>query len=469
MAAGAPKKVRNDLKLPTDGHSETPGSPRPLEPKSRLQSFQSWLRRYWIPVVLVAAALAMCGAVTVQHSQSFSPLDEWVYYDYVLKIPTQGVVHQGEFLGEPALEAMACFGDGFGPRGEPCTGPHGDYDEPAAYPQQGKTSVDLYTPLYFAFTWATGKAVQFLTGFDFLTAARLTGFFWLAGGVIAFYALAMRLRLNKIVTLGLGLTVIGLPASRYAFTYITTDAPSFFFGSLLLLLAVRFVRGNLRHPWWLILVAALAVLVKITNLFALGLMVVFLLVYAMTAWRKGAPPRYRAVSPRRIITVASLSVATAVLAEIVWLGIRVAIRVGDGPDQGVASPFSIRRVAGSVATFIGVPYPNTVDSALSLPYALIYIAGVFGFFLSARGFGMKRALSISTAVSVTLFPPLLLMAMSVALGSAFPIAARYGASLMPAAFVGVAMITRNQLSRYLLLVYGAVLVITAIARSFYLS
>jgi hypothetical protein len=469
VALRAPKKVRNDLELPTNGHSETLVLLRPLEPKTRLESFRAWLRRHWVPVVLVAAALAMCGAVTVQHSQSFSPLDEWVYYDYVLKIPTQGVVHQGEFLGEPALEAMSCFGDGFGPRGEPCTGPNGDYDNPAAYPQQGKTSADLYTPLYFAFTWATGKAVQLLTGFDFLTAARLTGFFWLAGGLVAFYALARQLRLSKIVTLGLGLTVIGLPASRYAFTYITTDAPSFFFGSLLLLLAVRFVRGTLRHPWWLIFVAALAVLVKITNLFALGLMVVFLLVYAITAWRKGGPPRYRAVPPRRIITVATLSVVVAVLAEIAWLAIRAAIRVGDGPDQGVGSPFSIRGVAASVATFIGVPYPNTVDNVLSLPYAVMYIAGIFGFFLSARGFGMKRALSLSTVVSVTLFPPLLLIAMSVALGSAFPVAARYGVSLLPAAFVGVAMITRNQVSRYLLLVYGAVLVIAAIARSFYLS
>lgn len=430
---------------------------------SRLAILLAWARRCWVPLVLIAAALAMCGTVTALHPQSFSPLDEWVYYDYVTKIPTQGIVHEGEAIGRPGLEAMSCFGDTFGPRGLPCVGPNGAYDDPSAYPQAGKTTADIYTPLYFDITWGLAKAIQFLTGASLLVAARLTGFFWLAGGLVAFYALAKEFKVNKLVILGLGLITIGLPSSILAFTYITTDAPSLLFGALILLFGIRFIRGRL-PGWWLFALSSFAVLFKVTNIFAVGLVALTMIIYVAMKWRRRRGLGTDRPPLGRILLVAGCTTVAAVVVECIWLAIRAAIKVGDPPNQGNAVPLSLKSVITQLTTFLGVPSPSTIDGLLTVPYALMAIAGIVGFFAMTRGTGMKRAFSVATLASGTLFAPLLAFALSVALGSVFPVAPRYAQSLMPAFLIAIATMIRNTTARILLILYGAAIVAIAIAR-----
>lgn len=445
----------------------TPDGPAQAPKRSRRETFVAWLRRSWVPLVLVTAAMAMCGTVTVQHHQQFSPYDEWVYYDYVMKIPTQGIVRQGEYVGSAALEAMACVGDGYGPRGQVCTGPNGHYKAPAHYPQEGKTTADAYTPLYFDVTWGLGTAIKFVTGLDFLTAARLSGFFWLAGGLIAFSALARELKFNKLLTVGLGLVLVGSVASKYAFTYISTDASAFVSGAVLLLFALRFIRGK-TSGWWLVPLAVVAVLLKITNIFAVGLVAVFLLTFALLKWRQRSHWPPDRPSPLKIGVLTTTFILASLLAQGAWLVIRAAIAVGDGPNQGVDVPISIRGIAATVTTFIGLPGTRTVDGLLTLPLAILTIVGIFGFFLQAKGSGEKRALSIATVVSATLFGPLLLVVMGIVLGAAFPVVPRYSQSLVPAFFAAIAFTAHNKLSRYLVLGYGIALTVAAIGRAFYL-
>jgi hypothetical protein len=432
---------------------------------SRGSRFLAWLKRAWVPVVLVGVALVSCTTVTLNHSPKLSAYDEWVYFDAVTKVPTQGIVHQGEHIGQAALAEMACYGDPYGARGAKCTGPNGNYSDYANFPLGGVTSADIYTPVYFAITWAIAQPIQWLTGLDLLTAARLTGFFWLAGGLVAFSALARELKLRRLTTLGLGLIAIGTVPSMFAFTYITTDAPSFLFGALLLYFGVRFVRGTL-SGWWLIPLSVAAVLVKVTNLFALGLVAIYLVLYAIMRWRRDPLLRDRAPSPPRILLIAALSTIAALAAEIGWLVIHSAIAVGPGPDQGINTPLSIRGVAGKFLTFVQVPYTDTGNGLLMLPYSLLVIAGVIGFLLAARGRGTKRALSIATAAAITLFPPILVVGMGAALGSAFPVSTRYVLPLMPAILLAIGFVTRNRVMTYLLVGYGAVLVLALITRSF---
>ena len=187
--------------------------------------------RFWAVALLVIVGFSATAINVAVNGPSFSPYDEWVYYDYITKVPTEGFVRQGEAIGAPALEAMACDGDTFGPRGEPCTGPNGTYDRPSLYPQQGLTTADLYTPAYFAPTWAAAKVIQFATGMSLLTAARLVGSLWLVAGLIMLYLLCREFKLSKVLTLGLGLGVIGQIWAHYAFSYISTDAPSLVAGS----------------------------------------------------------------------------------------------------------------------------------------------------------------------------------------------------------------------------------------------
>lgn len=435
---------------------------------SRRRRFLQWLRRAWVPVSLVLIALAMCTTVTLNHSQQLSRYDEWVYFDAVTKVPSEVVVHQGEYIGRQALEIMSCFGDPYGARGEPCTGPNGDYTNHAAYPLGGKTTADIHTPIYYGITWLAARAIQLVTNLDLLTAARLTGFLWLGSGLIALYALTRLLRINKVVAFGLGLITIGSVSSMFEFTYITTDAPALLVGAGLLYLGIRAAKGTF-SPWWLIPLAALATLIKITNLFAVGLVVIYLLAIAIMNWRRRSTAPAGAPPPPRLILVAILMGLAAVTAEAVWLGIRAAISVGPGPDQGVNVPFSIRGVTSQLTTFLGVPPPRTLDGLLTLPFALLTIVAVFGLLLTARGTGTRRALSVALAIAVTLFPPVLVVAFSIALGSAFPVSTRYAAALLPGILVAIGFLLQNRMSRYLLVGYGSVLVVAVIARSFYLA
>ncbi|HEY0258763.1 MAG TPA: hypothetical protein VGC18_02825 [Lacisediminihabitans sp.] len=471
--ASADSLRRIDKKDPGLGMSLTPpkvslsaSSPANATPK-RGAAFLAWLKRAWVPVVLVGVALLSCTIVTLNHSHQLSAYDEWVYYDAVTKVPTQGIVHQGEYIGEPALEEMACFGDPYGARGEKCTGPKGDYSDHAVYPLGGKTTADIYAPVYFDITWVVAQPIRWVTGLDLLTAARLTGFFWLGAGLIAFYALTRELKIHRLTALGLGLVAIGTVPSMYAFTYITTDAPCFLVGAGLLYLGVRFVRGTF-SGWWLIPLSALAVLLKITNIFAVGLLALYMLIYAIMKRKQDFSSRDRAPAPPRIVLIAVLYTVAALVAEVLWLAIRSAISIGPGPNQGINSPLSIRGLASQLTTFIGFNSAYTVDGAVMLPYAVLTITGVFGFLMTVRGRGIKRALSISTAVAVVFFPPILVVAMGIALGSAFPVSTRYSAPLMPAILVAIGFMIQNKAWRYILLSYGAALVAIEIARSFYL-
>jgi hypothetical protein len=440
---------------------------RPTRGKlSRDARFLAWLKRAWVPVVLVGVALVACTTVTLNHSHQLSAFDEWVYYDAVTKVPTQGIVHQGDYIGQPALAEMACFGDPYGARGAKCTGLNGHYSDSANFPLGGKTTADIYAPVYFDVTWAIAQPIQWLTGVDLLTAARLTGFFWLAAGLIVFYALTRELKVHRLTALGLGLIAIGTVPSMYAFTYITTDAPCFLAGATLLYLGIRFVRGTV-SGWWLLPVTSLAILLKITNIFAVGLIAIYMLIYAIMKWKRDSSLD-RAPAPPRIVLITVLYTAVAVVTEIAWLIVRAAIKVGPGPNQGINTPMSIRGLASQLSTFLGFNSAYTLGGAIMLPYAILTIVGVFGFLLTVRGHGTMRALSISTAAAVVLFPPLLVVAMGVALGSAFPVSTRYVQPLMPAILIAIAFIIQNKFWRYALLSYGMAVVVVEIARSFYL-
>lgn len=405
------------------------------------------------------AALLMCGVVTAKHSPQLSPLDEWVYYDYVLKIPEQGIVKQGELIGEGALEAMACFGDTFGPRGEACDGDYGD--EHSVYPQEGKTTADLYTPIYFTVTWVLAKPIELLTGIEFLTAARLTGFFWLAGGLLVFTSLMRRFWVPQVVTLGLGLAIIASPSTTWTYTYLSTDAPMFLVGAALLLLALNVVRGDRRALVWLTVAGVLGIWLKVTSILAVGLVVGFLLLKAIwNRTRERIPSGHR--FDWRLIRAALAVGGAAVAAELVWLFIRASIAVGEGPSQGVATVFAWRDVAG-LSTIFFSPGPLTTAGYLDtygVPYFFTYplswlcIAGVIALALATRHSPLRQSLGAATLVAAVLFAPVLALVMNVLLGQVFPVLPRYGMSLAPAFVVAASTVLRNRLGRALMIVYG---------------
>lgn len=421
-----------------------------------------WFRRFWVTVILVAVALAVCVANVAQHSDRFSPYDEWVYFDYLTKVPTQLFVRQGEEIGEPALEAMACYGDTFGPRGEPCTGPDGEYDEPELYPQAGLTTADIYTPLYFSVTWVAAKALELVTGKEFLTAARAVGALWLAGGLIVLVQLMKQFRLRPVAMLGLGLTYIGLISTHYANTYISTDAPGLLVGSTIALLGVRFARTG-RGAVWLVAASAIAVWLKTTNIFAVGLIVVALLLYSVMRWRgkvEAAGPSIR----KMLLTTLAMTVA-ALAAQVLWLVIRSATQVGEGPDQGVSGQITLPGVISNIFVFtlprVGIDVTSAGPTLLNAPSTLLLIAGIFGWFASSRGWDLDRAMSMAVVVSATLFAPVLAIGLQLLNGETSPVTPRYAAPLFPMFLVAIGMLLRNSIAQWTVLAYGVFLAVAA--------
>jgi len=416
-----------------------------------------WLRKAWVPIILVVVALVSGGIVAASHSAQFSPLDEWVYYDYTVKIPTQGVVRQGEYIGHEALVRMACYGDSFGPRGEPCDDVK---DINANYPQQGKTSADIYTPLYFAITWGLGKAIQFATGAEFLTAARATGIFWLAGGLIVFYKLLSLLKVKKIVTLGLGLAIIAAPSTFWANTYISTDAPGFLVGAALLLAGVSAIKGR-SSPWWLVPIGVVGILLKVTTVLGLGLAALVILLFLVFA-RKEISGNEK----RRLLVATSVAIAAAGVAQVIWLLIRAHISLGVGADQGTAAPFLWRDVVHMLSLFLdpgvfGLTYGPALrlPSVIGEPLVLLTIAGVVGFACMKLSSAFEKSLAISILVSATVFAPILAVGMYFLLGDVFPVLGRYAISLLPGFLLVTALIIKNRAAEWAVLLYGGFLVI----------
>ena len=416
-------------------------------PISRRGRVRSFLTAFWVPIVLVVAAFGVSGTVAVVHTEQMSPVDEWVYIDYLDKLPTQGIVHRGEDIGPSALEQMACSGiKVYGPMGPPCGS---DYEAQIRdFPYDGQTSADLYTPIYFAITWIVGGAIHMATGTDLLTSWRLTGALWQGLSMILVFLLFRMWRVGPIATLALGFAVIASPFSWWTYSYVNTDAPSFALGVMLLLAATKFIRGEW-SGWWIVALSALAIAIKATNILAICVVGLYL-VFQWLHERKGV--RWRGLKSTRpdhndrhwfaLPGFALAAGAAGAGATGIWSVIRSSVALTDPPDQGTTVPFGLREFTEQMVNFL----PNTIASNVNLsgttmlaypippivyvPLTFITVAGVIGAFWTLKKGDRETPLVIAIAVAAVVAAPFLALVIFVTQGAYFPIPPRYGASLL---------------------------------------
>jgi hypothetical protein len=420
------------------------------------------------------------------HTKALSPVDEWVYSDYLDKVPTELLVHQGELIGPEALNRMACNGVyPYGPMGQPCGS---NYDKPSKFPFAGKTSADAYTPIYFVATWAVGNAIHLLPGVDQLTGWRLTGSLWLAAAAVMLFLVFRRLRVPPLVTIALGIAFIVSPYAWWTYTYVSTDAPSVFFGGLLLLLALRYTAGD-GSGWWLPAISAVAVLVKVTNILgvclaALILLLTWLWELRRTSWSAG----WRSMRPtmeRRTLALPGfgvLAVAFGVVAQLAWLGIHHALAVGPAANQGISAPLGKKELLAQTTSFLpGTLTSNVViagsggSSALPIPswavapLSWLCIVGVVGAFWALRMRQRRAPLVIATGIAAVLFAPMLAVVVRVTTGSYFPLPARYGAVLLVAFLLMAALQVRNRWAAWIIIGYASSLGIAMLILTYLLG
>lgn len=404
--------------------------------------------RWVLSAVVVTVAVAAYVPLAQSGHHELSPVDEYVYADYVLKIPSQGIVRRGEETGDAARDLIACRGVLFyGDFGSACGAP--SHPEDATYPYAGATGADIYTPVYFAVTWVVAKVISPATGGDVFVAARLAGAVWLLAGVLAFFALLARFRVHPWMSAGLALAIVAAPAVLWSNTYVSTDAPAILAGSLMCYLALRVSRGELAS-WWLPVVAPVMVLLKVQHLSVVALAVGFVLVrvihaepvagFVDSARRLRRDPRARG---------ALLAMALAVTVQGGWLYVRSAIAVGPSTDQGLASTSKVSGILAETVKFLGQAGQSsqslgTVRDTVGVLLSWLCIAGVIGLVLAVPRSSLSpsrvesgrlqegRDFAVVVLIVAMLAGPVLAIGAVAVGGESFALPTRYGLSLVPA-------------------------------------
>ncbi|MBN6777597.1 glycosyltransferase family 39 protein [Pseudoclavibacter alba] len=396
-------------------------------------------------VLLVLLAVVWVGANVFFHGGILSVYDEWVYVDYLDKLPEQPFVKQGETIGPWAGGLMSCFGiERTGPIGAPCGG---DYSNPLDYPQAGVSGAAAYPPVFFWVTWAVSRVFAIVPGVDELGAFRLTGMVWLIPTVLVLYQLIRYLSVSRFTAFCLSALFIVTPFSWWSYTFVSTDAPVAGLGALSLLLALRALRdeGSL---WPLVVVSFAGGLVKLTPVFGLGLAVLVLLV---RRWRGETE-----LSWRRVLVGSGASVLALVVPQAAWMVFAKVTAVGAPPDQGILLPRSSLPVAiqETITLFLDDTVPvrsqmeiYAITETLTFFLHAIIVVGVIGTALLAARGTEERAIGMLTLIAALVFGPVLMLSLAV-IGSAFPLPARYGAGLVPAFFLCAGLFAQRATTRW---------------------
>lgn len=415
------------------------------------------------PLLLLVASVAFVSA-NADHAK-MSPLDEYVYIDYLSKVPEQGIVRQGEMTGEFARQYYSCVGVGIYGTIAPENCSTGDYDEDSDYPFGGKTSAESYTPLYFAVTWIAAQPFVWITGGDIVLGGRLAGSLWLAGAAIMLYFGMRRLSISPPARFGAALLLIASPAAWSANTFISTDAPSMFAGASLLYLGLMFIQTG-RGGVLLVLGSVIAVALKLQNFMAVVAIALFLLIMFLARRRstETLSSLHQSGSGRRLGWVTALMVVSPLVFQVLWTILVRALAVGDPTDAGDPASFGIDALIKEAFRFYGtlnfnalIPAEATIGWALTKLSTWIITAGIIAIIAIEPRFSARYSLSLATLITLLTAGPALALAIRLMQGYYFELPQRYAMSLLPMALaLGAALFDKKSETRIAFLVIGGV-------------
>lgn len=425
----------------------------------------------WIVCVILALATLALVAWQVPQHKAVSPIDEFVYIDYLAKVPTQLVVHRGEETGDFARGYLTCHGVrivGYYPA-DMCRYPSA---QEARLPNEGLTTGDLYTPGYFVATRVLAQPLVWLGVTDLVTAGRFVGWTWLAAAAILLFLSLRRWKVPILVASGAALLLVGSLPAYWSNTYVSTDATSLFAGSLMFFSATLVLQKAGRARTLFILFAALVSLLKLQNLMAVGAAALFLLLVSVfDAFRTdpGWRDRLRSVWRDPRVRTVVLGGVAAVGLQAIWVTIRAAIAVGAMPDQGVTLPFGKAEFLRELLKFmpaigIGALDPRMFGFAAVLAASLMIVtivAGSFGLLAVSKRGSDGQALAIAALVLVFISGPLLAIANIKTSGFYFNLPPRYGMSLLPFFIASAALLTAR--SKWLAFVVPTIAVVSYVA------
>lgn len=450
---------------------------------SREHRIRNWLRLRWVPVSLTVVALVITWVTIFGHTRAMSPIDEWVYLDYLYKLPTQFMVHKGELMSQWSLQIMACDGQVLQGiiSGLTCQAPF----NPQQFPYTGITSADAYTPLFFLPTSLIGWGLHFVTGLDPVITFRLATTLWLVAGVLMLLAVLRLFSVPNIIQFMVGLLVIGAPFSYWTYTYVSTDASALVFTAMLLYFTIRYIRGELR-PWPIVLVSVLATAAKVTNILAV-LLIALILCCEWIIRTNDEHPGWRATwrnlwrrDNLKFPLWAAIATLSSLVFEYAWLKLDSLLAVSSQTaEQGIGAPLNvlellrlsmnfalgilqIRLPIGDPGGIDGVPIPTVAV----VPLGWLTVAAVVGGFWTLTKKSSHRSLIIATALGTVTFGPLLAILVKFTQGHYFQLTPRYAAFMVVAILVIAALQIKNKWAVWILIVYGACICLAQPVMSF---
>lgn len=445
---------------PAPPAQDTPRDVRTEHPVARLVRTRPVLLSV---LVLVLAALGL-SAVHVQAHGELSPVDELQHIDYLYKAPA--VVHSGEKVGQEAMREQACRGLATWPDPVACTavGTYRTQD----FQESGSNTAAIYTPLYYTVTKAVAVPLQSVLGLDSLvTAGRLVGGLWLAGGLVMTLLVARRLGAHPYVATALLLATASVPTVLYPAATITPDAMALLGGAALVWSVLWWEDAPARRWWLPALLAVLVVAVKALNILVVVLVALYVLLRVVSAAVRAR--RARAAGGGRPDGVPGTGQATLVIAAmsvlalacavgyIVYTG-ATAVASSDGvamTERTRADAFPVAATIEHVGVFLQVFYDagswNTLGWAGVLNQrvlGLFVFGATFAAVVVARGLPDRlRQLATSLLVVGLVGAPLIMAFTYVAQGVVVPIPGRYALSLIPAGVAVAAAALRDRTAR----------------------
>jgi hypothetical protein len=233
--------------------------------------------RIWIAVFYVIIAAAVVVPTVLGPGQAMSRIDEPTHADYAFQVANWRLPAAGSAIAPEVREFWACVGQE-GYELPEC----GDDPGAWAFPYDGQNYNFSHPPAYYFVVGMPARALDAVVpGIEFVTAARLMGVGWLAGGMFMLYVALRRWRIDPAAAIIAPLLLPAFPRILHASTTVNPDAVAALVGASAIWLAAKiFAEGytDWKLPALLTAVAGLTKTISVVPFIAIALLMVFRMV-----------------------------------------------------------------------------------------------------------------------------------------------------------------------------------------------
>ena len=342
----------------------------------------------------VVALMALALGLVIGHVHSYtqvSPIDELQHLDYLIQAGDGHLVGLGDLFSQESLRLETChrLDAEFDSKVPPCVEDPSVQFDPSTFQESGYNTAAIHPPTYYAIDGVIARVIAAVLPVkdDPLTNGRVAGALWLMAAVGALWLLLRELGSTRLLASSLIALTISAPTVLFASATINTDGTSLLCGAVLLWAVVRWERGRL--PLWVVLAAtALCAGTKVTNLIAVAVVVLYLLIRCnwssmlgasdATDAPRGAPSPVRrtvtavrsfvATNRRRLVPVVAMG-AIAVAVSLVWQVIAQSIATVSAAEIPMTQRYTVLRFP--MSQFIG-SWRQTFDPLFG-PYLVSFL------------------------------------------------------------------------------------------------